>query len=239
MKVLVVDDNRLLAENIAEILEEEGFEARAAHGPLDALDIAEDYRFDVAVLDIRMPRMNGIALYRELAVSHPEATFVLMTAYSSDRRVIEALNAGVKAVLPKPIPLHDLLDLLPEPRDRGTPLLLLDDDPALREALSEVFEAQGWKPLECGDLACARRYLADGVGAAVIDVRLPDGEGTTLAREIAQKSETPVVLITGYDPSPTEAIVEEIGPGRCRAISKPFDPEVLLRALEELGATKR
>ena len=239
MKILVVDDNRQLAENIAEILEDEGYEARAACGPHEALEISESYAFDVAVLDIRMPRMNGVALYRELAGSFPRATFVLMTAYSSDSRVIEALNAGVKAVLPKPIPLGELLELLPSSGEAAAPLLLVDDDPALSEALTEVFEGQGWSTLAASTVGSAKELARGGVAAAVIDVRLPDGDGTELARELVQKGGTPVVLVTGYDPSPIEAIAEELGPKRCRSISKPFDPEVLLDALKDLGADKR
>ena len=111
-RVLVVDDNRDLAENIAEILGDEGYETLACFDPLDALAHAREFDFDVAVLDVRMPGMNGVLLHQKLTQLRPDACYLLVTAFTQDDELAAARAAGVMAVLPKPIPLAELLAIL-------------------------------------------------------------------------------------------------------------------------------
>ena len=110
--VLIVDDNREFAENISEILEIEGFETTIFDDPPSALDYARSHDFDMALVDVRMPKMDGITLYGKLVDARPQATFLLMTAFASDERLAEALAAGVTAVLNKPVRVDSLLELL-------------------------------------------------------------------------------------------------------------------------------
>lgn len=112
-RVLVVDDNADFAENIAEILEMEGYDTRIAHDGPSALAYASEHPFDVALVDVRMPGMDGITLYGKLAELRPEATFFLMTAFSTEERLAQGLAAGVRAVLDKPVEVENLLQLLP------------------------------------------------------------------------------------------------------------------------------
>ena len=72
---------------------------------------------------------------------------------------------------------------------------------------------------------------------AVIDLRLPDGDGAELAQALCERwPELPVILITGYDPEEAAAVMESSCSGRCRILTKPFKPESLVRALRELGS---
>lgn len=111
-RALIVDDNRPLAEDLAEILADEGYEVRIFDRPREALLACGDERFDVVLLDIRMPGMDGIELHRNLVQRCPEARFVLMTAYTEDERISAAMSADVRVVLPKPIPIQRLLKVL-------------------------------------------------------------------------------------------------------------------------------
>lgn len=111
--VLIVDDNRDLADNLAEILAEEGCTTRTAYSGEEALKAAEGVHFDLVLTDIRMPGMNGVELVRRLAVREPGTTFLLMTAYTSDQVLSAAEHLGcVRAVLPKPLAIERLLALL-------------------------------------------------------------------------------------------------------------------------------
>jgi CheY-like chemotaxis protein len=114
-QVLIVDDNRDLADNIAEILEVEGYTTAIAYGPQEALEMATDMQCDAALLDIRMPGMDGVDLHAALRRVWPLARFVLMTGYASDARVAKALADGACDVLLKPVPIDRLLLLLPAP----------------------------------------------------------------------------------------------------------------------------
>lgn len=110
--VLVVDDNVALAENVADILESEGFEAVPVDSPANALEAARGRSFDAVVLDVRMPGMDGIELRERLRESQPDATFVFMTAFASDERLEAAKRSGVGGILNKPFGPDTLIRLL-------------------------------------------------------------------------------------------------------------------------------
>lgn len=116
-RILIVDDNRELAENLAEILEMEGLEALVMddpHAVLDAVrESAPELRFDAALLDVRMPGMDGIDLLRELAAFAPDAVFMLMTAFTKEERLAQR-DARVRRVLAKPFGPDALIAALRE-----------------------------------------------------------------------------------------------------------------------------
>lgn len=120
---LVVDDNRELAENIGEILESEGYEVLVAGDAENALTQARARPFDVAVMDIRLPGMDGVSLHRKLLELCPDAVYVLMTAYTRHARIAEALATVEEEcpdnchLLTKPFRPDALLDVL-EPTHR-------------------------------------------------------------------------------------------------------------------------
>jgi CheY-like chemotaxis protein len=115
---LIVDDNRELAENLGEILETEGHEPVVVTDPLKALELARGSSFDAAILDVRMPVMDGIELHRRLFELMPCTVFMLMTAYTRDERIDEALAAGVETVLTKPLDIEAALQTIREGRAR-------------------------------------------------------------------------------------------------------------------------
>jgi CheY-like chemotaxis protein len=106
---LIVDDNRDLAENLGEILEGEGFAVTLFADPQRAAEECDELSFDVALLDICMPGLDGIDLYRSLVVHHPNAMFFLMTGHGEDERMRNALAEGVRLVLFKPVSIPNLL----------------------------------------------------------------------------------------------------------------------------------
>jgi DNA-binding NtrC family response regulator len=104
-KVLIVDDERTLRRVLAALLREAGHDVReAASGEL-ALGLAREFRPDVALLDLRLSGMDGVATMDALrAALHPdEPTFVIMTAYGSIRSAVEAIRQGAFDYLTKPI----------------------------------------------------------------------------------------------------------------------------------------
>lgn len=235
--VLLVDDNRELAENLAEILETEGFDAAVCDDPREALQLAEHADFDIAILDVRMPVMDGVTLYEKLRSLRPGTTYVLMTAFTSDQRIQDALAAGVRTILPKPIPIETLLEQLPPPAD-GHYVALVEDDAELADSLRELLRERGYAVHWFSTVSDTESSLTGtSLTGAVVDVRLPDGDGAELARTLCERwPELPVVLITGYDPEEAAAVIESTCSGRCRILTKPFKPESLLQTLRELGS---
>lgn len=235
LKVLVVDDNHALAENIAEILEDEGYEPMVAYSSQRAIELAESFKFDLCLADIRMPGMNGVELIERLEAVNPDATFVLMTAYASDKVLSKAMEAGVRAVLPKPLAVERLLDIMPPKAGAG--LLIVEDDERLIRVFSETLAGKGFHVRTATTFAAAQSEIEHAPpDAAVIDVNLPDGNGAELAYELCTKAGIPVVMITGYDHDGVAELVHSMLPNTTRFLSKPFETSTLLTALRSLGA---
>lgn len=232
-RILIVDDNRELAENLAELLELEGFEVRVFTSPTDALAQNEALAFDAALLDIRMPGIDGIALCSALAKTHPQATFVLMTAFTSEQRLADVKSTSARAVLKKPLPVDQLLSLLGG-MDAGS-VLLVEDDDTLRESLAEVLRPHGYEVAVTRSLADARAALAKAEpDVAIIDLKLPDGSGAELARELIGR-DIAVVLTTGYDEPAVHDTVAALRSRGARYLEKPFAPSALLDVLSKAG----
>jgi two-component system C4-dicarboxylate transport response regulator DctD len=102
-RVLVVDDNRDLAENLVEILMDAGFDADCYDDPGAALHAATPGRYQLALIDLRMPGMDGVEFHRALKALDPSLRAFAMTAFARDERVASALEDGVLDVLPKPM----------------------------------------------------------------------------------------------------------------------------------------
>lgn len=119
-RALVVDDNRSLAEDLAEILQEEGYDVVVFHDALLAAARSPEIDFDFALLDVRMPGLDGVALHRQLLSHHPHARYVLMTAYADEERLAAARAAGVRRVLHKPLVVAELLRTVAELDEPGT-----------------------------------------------------------------------------------------------------------------------
>jgi CheY-like chemotaxis protein len=83
-RVLVVDDNRALAENLAEALECEGSIAEVAASGEEALAILEVRCFDLVITDVRMPGIDGLEVLRAIHRRSPGCPVVVMTAYARD-----------------------------------------------------------------------------------------------------------------------------------------------------------
>ncbi len=116
--ILIVDDEDNQRRTLAIGLRLEGFEIVEAADGFEAIDRLASRSVDLAIIDVMMPRMNGLDLARRLAVSHPEVKLVLTSAYHLSERQIERAGVGAVGFVPKPYAFDDLTRFL---RDRLTP----------------------------------------------------------------------------------------------------------------------
>ncbi len=111
-KVLVADDELNLCKVLSARLAQRDLQCVIAHDGLRALEIIRTEPVDAAVLDIRLPRMDGIQVLREIRKEHPDLPCVLITAYDDVQLHEEAVRLGANAVLQKPFDLDAFTDLL-------------------------------------------------------------------------------------------------------------------------------
>ena len=109
--ILVVDDQPEVASSLADILEFKGFKVYPAFSGAEALGILKKHAIDILLTDVRMPDMNGVALYREVRKSHPHLTTYLMTAYAADEIIRQGMKEGIKTVLTKPLDIDLIVAL--------------------------------------------------------------------------------------------------------------------------------
>jgi DNA-binding response OmpR family regulator len=248
--VLVDDDNRALADNRVELLADEGCAASAAYTGEQALAAAAAERFDFVLTDVRMPGISGVELVAELARRDPHATYLLMTAYSSDRELRQADALGVvRAVLAEPLAVEKLLGTLPGRRG-GAEVLIVDRDRGLAEGLRASLAGHGYAVRVAGSAAGARAAIGDALpDLAIIDVGLPDGHGVALAHELCERAGRagpglgdrpcgPRVVVTGPCEARGEPALRGLAPRVLRFLTRPAPAEsllTLLRGLDERG----
>jgi two-component system sensor histidine kinase HydH len=108
-RVLVVDDNADLAQNLAEVLADAGYAARCSGSCAEALRLAGEEPFDVALVDLRLPDGDGTALAPQLKEHAPDGQVVLLTGFATLESAVRAVRAGACAYLVKPCAIQDLL----------------------------------------------------------------------------------------------------------------------------------
>ena len=106
--LLVVDDDQVARELLAETLGREGYRVRVAGGGEDALRLAGAEPFDMALVDLRMPDLDGLAVLKQLAMIQPELPVVILTAFATIETAIEAVNTGAFDYLSKPFRMEEI-----------------------------------------------------------------------------------------------------------------------------------
>jgi signal transduction histidine kinase len=108
-RILIVDDNAALVENLSEILEGAGYAVHGAGTCAAALPLAMEGGFDVALVDLRLPDGDGTALAPQLKEIAPDGEVVLLTGFATLESAVAAVRAGACAYLVKPCATHELL----------------------------------------------------------------------------------------------------------------------------------
>lgn len=102
-KILIVDDNEEFRVILRTILERKGYVVTEAGDGQEAIERMADASFHMAIVDLDMPRMNGIELTKRVKKDHPGMPVMMITAYASFYSPGEILAAGVDAFLQKPV----------------------------------------------------------------------------------------------------------------------------------------
>lgn len=228
--VLLVDDNKAFAENLAEILRDSGAHVAIAHSGAEALELAKGTRFDLLITDMRMPVMSGAVLVHEVRRVDPDLPAVVVTAYTGESDLADARQEGVLAVLPKPVPISQLEALVASAR-RGGLVALVEDDPHLADNLSEALRARGFTALTARSALEAERLGGVKPFVALVDLNLPDAPGgEVLSRLRKSNPGLPLIVVTGHpDAMPKGEQPDSV-------FLKPFDTARLLEQIEALHA---
>jgi DNA-binding NtrC family response regulator len=140
--ILIVDDDVDTCRNLSEILTDLGYSADVAHDGPTALAMLRRRTYELALLDLKMPGMDGVTLYREIKRLKAGTVAIIITVYASSETAREALAAGAWRIPLKPVDFPRLLGLVGEALDQPL-VLVVDDDPDLCSNLWDLLR-------ECG-----------------------------------------------------------------------------------------
>ena len=111
-KVLIVDDDATGVETLSNVLEIKGYKVEAAYGGMEALEKVKRINFDFILLDLKLPDINGVEIFRKIKKVKDQVKVVIITAYSLPHLIQEARKEGALAILTKPLNIDELLSLL-------------------------------------------------------------------------------------------------------------------------------
>jgi two-component system response regulator HydG len=234
-RMLIVDDNHDLSRNLADIFEDQGFSVRVEHDGSQAVNACREERFDVVLMDIKMPVMNGVDAYRRIKDTNPSTAVIMMTAFTTDELVKDALREGAYAVLHKPLDMEVLLSTIDSSKHGGRLILVIDDDTDLCCNLEDILRS-------CGHRVICARTSEEALQAAqmnnadvyLIDLKLPTMNG--LETYLALKDIRPdavAIIITAYADELPHLVDGALKQGAYACLRKPVDIALLSHILEQ------
>jgi len=121
MRVLLVDDNRLVIEGISNLLSVSGIEVVGiANDGLEAIALAKALRPDLILMDVRMPRCDGLSATRQIKATQPEMKIVMLTTSTESQDLFEAVKSGACGYLLKTMGREDFIEALHD-AEQGSP----------------------------------------------------------------------------------------------------------------------
>jgi two-component system response regulator ResD len=119
--ILVVDDDKSILRTFTRILQKSGYEIEVAETGKEAIEKAENRHYDLALVDIRLPDMDGTDLLARLKKQLQHTVKIMITGFPSLETGVKALDEGADAYLVKPVKPQELLMLIEEKLNRADP----------------------------------------------------------------------------------------------------------------------
>jgi two-component system response regulator HydG len=190
-------------------------------------------------MDVKLPGMNGVETFFEFRKIRPDVKVMMMTGFSVEQLVAQAVDNGALGVLRKPFAISDLLEVLENVKPRGM-VLVADDDPDFAMSVEPILTQNGYRVeiARTGQEALEKVSTA-GVNCLLLDLRMPVLSGLEVYLRLKEAGRTiPTILVTGFADQEHEAI-SRLQPFADALLIKPFNPADLLRAIEAAADAKR
>lgn len=237
LDILVVDDNEDNADSLAELFELEGHRVQVAYSGEQAIVAYAARHFDLAFMDVMMPGKNGVESFLEIKSMKPAAKVFMMTGYSVDQLLQQAIQNGALGVLAKPVDIDELMLTISDVAPGGI-VLVAEDDPDFGPSLQQVIAGTGRRcELVTNGADALARVEESVVEVLILDLDLPLISGIEVVTTLHKCGKgVPTIIITGcidkYDD-----VLDALSDVQVTGIlNKPFDVAELLGKLEQLCA---
>jgi len=139
-KVLLVDDEEEFVETLAERMRSRGMEVSTSNSGSDALQLVEDEDYDVVVLDLMMPGIDGLDALKRIKRRRPDIQVVLLTGHATVEKGVEAIKEGALEFLEKPVDLASLTEAIH--KAKATKMVLVEKE--TEERIKDILHHRGW-----------------------------------------------------------------------------------------------
>lgn len=253
IRMLLVDDEEEFLLATSQALGRRGFEVTAAPNGVTALaKIAED-TFDVVVLDVKMPDINGIEVFNQIRAHLPAIPVILLTGHPSIDDAFQTSKQGIADYLSKPVEIDDLAqkarhvvsEWSKKAAQKSSPaeglgvftpisVMIVDDEIELLDSLQKVFTRRQIKTTVADSGQMALDMLRDEpVDVMILDVKMPGMDGIEVLRRVKTfHPSIEVILLSGH-PS-VDAALEGVRLGAGEYLRKPPDIDELVETVMRL-----
>jgi len=239
LRVFIVDDDRDFAESLALLIEGRGYQVELAFSGEEAIAKFREQDFDITFLDVRLPGKSGTESFLEIRKFKPSARVVMMTGYSVEQLLEQAVEHGAWGVLDKPIDVRQVLQMLERIKPDG--ILVVDDDKDFVESVKNLLVGNGYVVfVATNGQEAIERIRSNGIDILILDLRLPILSGLETYLELKRIGHAvPTLIVTAY----LDEYADDMDRLRSLSISgvlrKPFDPRDLLDAVERLAQARK
>ncbi len=233
LKICVVDDDRDVAEGLAEILELAGHQVRTTFSGQDALRILDEEDFDIAFLNANLPEQTRLESFMQVRKAKPDMKAVMMTGYTIEQLLRQAVRSGSVTVLQKPVAMDEVLRALEGAKPQGV-VLIAEDDPGIRDKISETLaHCRVGIARTVGD--ALDMVFADECDILVLDLRLPIIDALEVYLELEKHDRALPTMVISAPPDTESGPIDLMRDQSITGVLvKPFDPARLLAVLEKM-----
>ncbi len=238
LKILIVDDNRDFAESMADVLGLDGHVAEIAYSGEEAEDKFRENDYDIVFMDVKLPGKNGVESFHEIQKFKPEARIIMMTGYSVEALIKQAVKKGAWDILYKPVDMEKVLSMLQKIKPDG--ILIADDDQDFIEEVRRILIDNGYRVFTATNgKEAIEKIKAGGIDILILDLRMPFLNGFSTYIEMQKTGKiVPTIIVTAYSGEEEDSINQLKTLSVTGILHKPFDPEQLLNALSSLASNK-
>lgn len=232
-KIMVVDDEPRMLSTITVILEDAGYDVYGVEDGYKAIELAEQENFALVFMDISLPGIDGVEAFKQIKSVSPGTPVIMMTGYSVEDLISQAMDEGAYTVLYKPFNINRLLVAVSTVLNSPC-VLVVDGESDTPESVKSMIEDFGYKAAIAGNGEQAVAHIeSKAYDLILMDTGTAEMDGFEACRRIIESDPSAkVIFITDHQVNAfaRQALVA----GAFSLLSKPVDPADMFALVDSL-----